>query len=209
MTATKVAVQHSDQLIRGGLRLVLEREPDIEIVAAAASPAELVEGCGDRRPDVVVFEVDAAAWDAPRLAAALRRRQRTLRFVGLFESLPTDTARRAYRAGVRAFVDCDGGTEAVLAALRGGSSRPAAVVHRLPEVEPDGALTPREVEIVRLIAAGMLTREVARELGISAKTVENHKQRLFRKLGVQNQAHAVSVAIRRGLLHPSVLARRA
>jgi DNA-binding NarL/FixJ family response regulator len=209
VAATKVAVQHSDQLIRSGLRIVLDGEPDIEVVAESATPSDLVDDCGDHRPDVVVLEVDAATWDAPRLAAALRKRQRTLRVVGLFEALPPDTARRAYRAGVRALVDCDGGASAVLAALRGGSSRPVPVVRPLPATTPDATLTPREVEIVQLIAGGMLTREIARTLGISAKTVENHKQRLFRKLDVQNQAHAVSVAIRRGLLQPSVLARRA
>ena len=209
MAATKVAVQHSDQLIRTGLRIVLDSEPDIVVVAEAATPADLVEECGDQRPDVVVLEVDATTWDAPRLAAALRKRQRTLRVIGLFEALTPDTARRAYRAGVRALVDCDGGAAAVLAVLRGGSSRPTEVVRRFPETTTDANLTPREVEIVQLIARGMFTRDIAADLGISAKTVENHKQRLFRKLDVQNQAHAVSVAIRRGLLQPSVLARRA
>ena len=209
MAATKVAVQHSDQLIRTGLRIMLDSEPDIEVVAESATPADLVEECGDQRPDVVVLEVDATGWDAPRLAAALRKRQRTLRVVGLFEVLAPDTARRAYRAGVRQLVDYSGGTDAVLAALRGGTSSPASVVRTIPAPDADGRLTAREIEIVGLIAEGMLTREMAAHLGISAKTIENHKQRLFRKLDVQNQAHAVSVAIRRGLLQPSVLARRA
>src|SRR5690349_13037256 len=92
VAATKVAVQHSDQLIRSGLRIVLDSEPDIHVVAESATPAGLVDDCGDHRPDVVVLEVDASTWDAPRLAAALRKRQRTLRVVGLFEALPPDTA---------------------------------------------------------------------------------------------------------------------
>ena len=207
--ATRVAVQHSDQLIRSGLSYVLQREPDIEVVVEASTPAGLVSECGTERPDVVVLEVDAPAWDAPRLAAALRKRQRTLRFVGMCEAIAPDTARRAYRAGVRQLVDYQGGTDAVLAALRGGASRPATVVRAMPFVEADARLTPREIEVIGLIAEGLLTREIAGRLVISAKTVENHKQRLFRKLDVQNQAHAVSVAIRRGLLQPSVLARRA
>ena len=189
--------------------MVLDREPDIEVVGQAATPAELVVLCADMRPDAVLLEIDAAQWDAARLAAALRKRQRTLRCVGLHEELHPEAARRAYQAGVRSTVAYSTGTDGIIAALRGRTV--AAPVTTLPSTKPTArdTLTPREVEILRLIAAGMITREIAGEIGVTIKTVENHKQRIFRKLDVQNQAHAVSIAIRRGMLASSPIAHRA
>jgi DNA-binding CsgD family transcriptional regulator len=97
-----------------------------------------------------------------------------------------------------------GGTEGIIAALRGRpSTTPVIDLTMSRPSAREALLTPRELEILRLIAAGKLTREIAVALGVTIKTVENHKQRLFRKLDVQNQAHAVSIAIRRGLLTPA------
>jgi len=205
----RTAVQHADRFIRSGLAVVLDREPDIEVIGQAASPAELIVICADLRPDAVLLEIDAPQWDAPRLAAALRKRQRTLRFVGLHEELHPETARRAYQAGVRATVAYSTGTDGIIAALRGRVT--ASPVTPLPTTRPTApdSLTPREVEILRLIAAGKITREISAEIGVTVKTVENHKQRIFRKLDVQNQAHAVSIAIRRGMLTSAPLAHRA
>ena len=206
---TRTAVQHADRFIRSGLAVVLSHEPDLEVVGQAATPAELIVLCAEARPDAVLLEIDSPQWDAPRLAAALRKRQRTLRCIGLFEELNPEAARRAYQAGVRTTVAYSTGTDGIIAALRGRVL--AAPVTPLPSTKPAtrDSLTPREVEILRLIAAGMITREIAGAIGVTIKTVENHKQRIFRKLDVQNQAHAVSIAIRRGMLASSPLAHRA
>jgi DNA-binding NarL/FixJ family response regulator len=204
----KTVVQHEDRFIRTGISHVLSLEPDIDVVGEAASPAELISLCDEQRPDAVLLEVDAPSWDAPRLAAALRKRQRTLRFVGLHESLAPDTARRAFQAGVRTMVTYDVGAPGIIGALRGTRALTAPVTH-IHQVPLHTTLTPREADVIRCIAEGKRTREIGAELGITMKTVENHKQRLFRKLGVQNQAHAVSIAIRRGLLAPTAMAHRA
>ena len=208
---TRAAVQHGDRFIRSGLAFVLNREPDIEVVGEAVSATDLMSLCAATRPDAVLFDLDADQWDAARLAAALRKHQRTLRCVGLHDSTHPDTTRRAQAAGVRAAVPYSAGTDAIIDALHGRpSSRPVAT--NLPAATPDDhhdRLTPREIAVLQLIAAGMITRAIAEELGVSAKTVENHKQRIFRKLGVQNQAHAVSIAIRRGFLGPVTSVRRA
>ncbi|MEN3274018.1 MAG: hypothetical protein V7636_2779, partial [Actinomycetota bacterium] len=153
--------------------------------------------------------IDSPQWDATRLAAALRKRQRTLRCVGLHDERAPEAARRAYQAGIRSTVAYSTGTDGIIAALRGRAT--TAPVSTLPttRLATRDSLTPREVEILRLIAAGMITREIAGEIGVTIKTVENHKQRIFRKLDVQNQAHAVSIAIRRGMLASSAVAHRA
>jgi DNA-binding NarL/FixJ family response regulator len=202
-------VQHEDQFIRSGLGHVLSLEPDIDVTGLVATPSELVAACASTRPDAVVLEVDATDWDALRLAAALHKRQRTLRFVGLHAGISPEIARRAYQAGVRTIVSYDGGARHVVSAVRGAPRPMVAPVTPMRSTRPAAALTPREIDIVRLIAEGKLTREIGADLGITVKTVENHKQRIFRKLDVQNQAHAVSIAIRRDLLVPSAVESRA
>jgi DNA-binding NarL/FixJ family response regulator len=204
----KAAIQHRDRFIRTGLSHVLSQEPDVQVVAHVDSASDIVTAVKAHRPDVVLLELDAP-WDGPRLAAALRKLQRTLRVVVLHDGVTPELARRAYQAGVRSSVDYSVGTPAIVSALRGRHI--AAPVAALPtcRTSPSTTLTSREVEILECIAAGMLTREIAEHLGITLKTVENHKQRLFRKLNVQNQAHAVSIAIRQGVLAPAAIAQRA
>ena len=188
--------------------MVLASEPDIDVVGTAVDPPSLVELCRAERPDAVVLELDTDAWDAPRLAAALRRQQRSLRIVGTCEKLSTELAHRAAKAGVRAAAAYPSGSDSVIAALRSHDKLP--LVSHLPQ-RPESAtasttLTPRELEVLTLIASGHTAAEVAGQLGISPKTVENRKQSIFAKLAVQNQAHAVAVALRSGVLPPRLSA---
>ena len=188
--------------------MVLAAEPDIAVVGGAADPPDLIDLCKLERPDAVVLELDVDAWDAPRLAAALRRQQRSLRIVGTYETLPTELARRAVKAGIRVAAAHPAGSDGVVAALRAHDKVPL-VSHlptRLPAATPSAMLTPREIEVLTLIAEGHTAAEVACRLGISAKTVENRKQSIFAKLEVQNQAHAVAVALRSGVLPPRLTA---
>ena len=196
----RTVIQQRERFLRDGLALLLDREPDIEVVGRATDPAELVDLTAEERPDAVLLELDADDWDAPRLAAALKKRQRGLRVVGMYDTVSRDIAQRSYRAGLRATFAYDEGSDALVAAVRGRTSAP--VVTPMPRTRPNApaALTPREVEVLQHVANGLMTRQISEVLGISPKTVENHKQRIFTKLGVQNQAHAVSVALRRGLL---------
>jgi DNA-binding NarL/FixJ family response regulator len=200
--AARVAVQDRQRFFREGLAMVLGGEPDIEIVAAVASALDLTRACEDERPDVVLLELDADEWDACRLAAALRKRRSTLRVIGVANTIDRMLGLRAYQAGVRSVVPRGGGVPGVLAAIRSNTPTVGAVTAMPPvRVPPRAVLTARELDVLGLVGAGHTTREVSQLLGISPKTVENHKQRIFVKLGVQNQAHAVAVAMRTGLLH--------
>jgi DNA-binding NarL/FixJ family response regulator len=205
--AVRIAVQERQRFFREGLAMVLAGEPDLDVVGAVRAASELNRVCEDERPDVVLLEIDVDEWDACRLAAALRTRLRTVRIVGVAGAVDRVLALRSYQAGVRNVVARDGGITAVLAAVRSlGSVGP--VVTALPPARVAAAtdrnsLTSRELDVLHLVGGGNTTREVSHALGISPKTVENHKQRIFAKLGVQNQAHAVAVAMRAGLLSPA------
>jgi DNA-binding NarL/FixJ family response regulator len=197
----RVVIQHRQRFFRDGLAMVLGAEPDVTVVATAATDRELLEACRRERPDAVVFELDVDEWDPLALVGSLRRVVRAVRLVATGARVGRVRGAQAVRAGVWAVVAHDRGVAGILEALRSGERPP--VVASLPTDgagAPQPRLTAREREVLMLVAAGHTGREIAASLGISAKTVENHKQRIFAKLGVQNQAHAIAVAMRAGIL---------
>jgi DNA-binding NarL/FixJ family response regulator len=206
--ATKIAVQQRQRLFREGLGQLVTAEDDMELVGAASTSEDILAVCQQECPDAALIEADPVDWDAGRLTRALRRAVPRLRVVGLSteEMSPADVA-AACRSGMRTIVPRSAGMGQILGALRATSAaaRPAdrLAAQRTPPGDPfDVRLTPRELTILNLVGAGFTSREISSQLTISHKTVENHKQRIFGKLGVQNQAHAVSVAMRRGLMRP-------
>lgn len=203
---TRVVVQQRQRLFREGISQLLEAEADIEVAAMVATDTEMLAACQEHRPAACVVEADATDWDPVRLVAAMRRAVPNLAVVGLTALAPTAAAlSRTHRSGMPAVVSRDTGISGILAALR-MSTTPSVRSRRAPRTPPPGppptALTARELEILSLVAAGLTSAGVAGRLQISHKTVENHKQRIFAKLGVQNQAHAVSIAMRSGLMRP-------
>lgn len=206
VVANRVVVQQRQRLFREGLVHLLGMEDDMELCGAATSGDELVQVCGDQRPDMVLLEADAPGWDVARLCAMLRRANPGLRLVGLTAGPNSSTEMaEAKRCGMSALVSRRMGIVGVLSALRAAtaSQRGDAVVFRTSataDAPARMALTDRELDVLQLVGAGCTSMEISGRLGISHKTVENHKQRVFGKLGVQNQAHAVSVAMRAGLL---------
>ena len=204
-----VVVQQRQRLFREGLGQLLQAEHDLAVVATASTSLELSQACEEHRPDVVVMEADAVEWDPGRLARTLRRAVPTVRIIGLSTGeMSRADAARAHRDGIRDVLPRSAGIGRILAAVRATSA-----VHRVrtqadsvtvgaPAESPERVLTPRELTILNLVGAGFTSREISAQLAISHKTVENHKQRVFGKLGVQNQAHAVSVAMRLGLIRP-------
>jgi DNA-binding NarL/FixJ family response regulator len=201
----RVVVQQRQRLYREGVTQLLSSEPDVEVVAAVMTEAELVLACQEHLPDVALIEVDPAVMDSHRVIAALRRSQPRLVVIGLAASAATmEQTTRARRGGMSTVVGRDAGIAGILTALR--TSNRAMPNYRqsaltAPPPQPS-MLTGRELEILSLVGAGLTSVAISTRLHISHKTVENHKQRMFAKLGVQNQAHAVSVAIRGGLLRP-------
>ena len=191
--AARVVVQHRCRFLRDELAGRLAGEPDITPVGGAAGPDELLDLCQHAAPDIALVEVCPEAWDAAAVAARLRARAPTLRVIGLHGQLEPAEAARVRRAGIDSLVGYTEGLAAVLTAVR--AERRARMC---PAAERD--LTERELEVLRLLATGSTTRQAAEALRLSPHTVENHKRRIFEKLGVQSQAHAVAYAARKGLL---------
>ncbi|HEX3622834.1 MAG TPA: response regulator transcription factor [Acidimicrobiales bacterium] len=205
---TLVALQQPQRLFRDGLTSLLAREADIDVVGASVSKDELVALCRQAKPAVALVDVAAGADDELHVLAALRTIRPVIDIVGLSPTVATPAmAVRARRGGVRLLVPRCGGIAGILAAIRtvsAGGPRPFPMdpsSTRSPRAR--STMTDRELAVLHLVGAGFTSKEISGRLEISHKTVENHKQRIFAKLGVQNQAHAVSVAIRAGLLRPN------
>lgn len=199
----RVAVQDRQRLFRDALAIALSTEPDVEVVAAVTNATELMAAAADA--DLVVLELESPDWDACGLVAALRRRDSRLTVVGTSAGGDDRPSMRAYQAGVRIVFPRSAGIRTLIQTIHTLPARPAApaprTMVRLAPRRP--LLTSREVEVLGAICSGTTARSLAASMGISRRSVENHKGRIFEKLGVQNQAHAVSVALRQGLLTPA------
>jgi DNA-binding NarL/FixJ family response regulator len=202
--ATYVAVHSQRTLIRSGLRAVLAQEPDIEVVAEVGY--EHLDDPGRRavvdtlEVDVAVIDLDAPPVPVDVLVGAIRRRRRRVAIIGVHGGRRSDHVAAAATATVDSLVSRSTGASGVLTAIRGGEPHdrhPDVERRMLPGRE---VLTAREQEVLRHISAGLTTAQSAQLLQVSPKTVDNHKQRMFVKLQVQNQAHAVAVAHRAGIL---------
>ncbi len=198
----RVAIQQRLRLLREGMRSLFEQADGCVVVGVSAEGARIAEILEPDGADVVVLEVDVHDWDPSRLAYRLQTRWPSLRFVGTHRHGGEDVE-ALRRSGIPRMYSHEARAAALIEAVRLAAGDPATPV-RVLGVAPSmpGQLTERELQILQLIGAGRTSKEISRRMAITYKTVENHKQRIFGKLGVQNQAHAVSVAFRRGFITP-------
>ena len=193
-----VVIQDRSRLYRESLQLLLPSVSSLEVVQVVVDGDALAEECRSTRPDAVLFEAAAVPWSPADLVPRLRRTDDQPVLVGTF---PPDH-RRAQLADRVPCVPRSASSDVMVRALRGGGTgvglEPTVPSNRAPAVSD--RLTPREFQILALIGGGFTTAQMAARLGISAKTIESRRQTLFSKLGVQNQSHAIAVAMRSGLL---------
>ena len=205
----RVVLQQRQRLFREGISQLLAAEADVAVVAVATTASELLGTCQDHHPGIALIEADVSDRDSLRLVNTLRRSLPHMAIIGLASSpITRQQVVTARRAGMTALISRQAGFAGILTAIRESTNPLAAARPSLinrstrSSLSPSTVLTERELEILSLVGAGLSSKGVSHRLHISSKTVENHKQRIFAKLGVQNQAHAVSVAMRTGLMRP-------
>jgi len=199
-------------ILREGLRSVLERERDLVIVGEASSEAEGEAVVGKLAPDVVLMDLKLSAgsdYDGLSLCAKLSGRYPDMGLLVLTTFLDEDLVVRAVHAGARGYVVKDVDTTELVRAIRAVSvgqsafdSRSAAAVVRSlsGRGSPQQQLTDREVEVLRLLAAGLSNNMIGEKLYISATTAKFHVSNIMRKLDVSRRAEAVYAASKRGLI---------
>jgi DNA-binding NarL/FixJ family response regulator len=210
---TRILLADDHAVVRRGLRLVLESEPDLRVVAEAGDGAEAVQLGLREDVELAVLDVSMPRMTGLQAARELTNRRSDLRVLILSMHDNEQYLFEALRAGASGYVlksvaDRDL-VEACRATMRGEPFLyPGAVralmkdfVERARRGESaDDPLTPRETEIVKLIAEARTTREIAAELVLSAKTVERHRTNILAKLGMRDRVELVRYAIRRGLV---------
>lgn len=192
-----VIIQDRSRLFRESLRLVLDESSQVRVIDTVATEADLLAVSAHTPADAVLLEAVAVPWDVPDVVRRLTALVPRIHPVGTF---PPALQRHSIDGVVCVPRSASGSTFA--GALAGEPADPEDDDLGVGEVRGDPAkrLTQRELQVLALISSGLTTGQIAQRLRISAKTVESRRQTMFTKLGVQSQSHAVSVAMRSGLL---------
>jgi DNA-binding NarL/FixJ family response regulator len=213
---TRILLADDHAVVRRGLKLVLDAEPDLEVVVEAGDGAEAVERAVSNDIHLAVLDVTMPRLTGIQAARALSHQKPELRTLILSMHEHERYVFEALRAGASGYVlksvaDRDL-VEACRATMRGESFIYPRAVKALirdhlerakaGEAVPDDPLSPRESEIVKLIAEGYTTREIAKTLVISEKTVERHRANILEKLEMRDRVDLTRYAVRHGLIEP-------
>jgi DNA-binding NarL/FixJ family response regulator len=218
MTPLKTRIMLADDhaVVRRGLRLVLDAEPDLEVVAEVGDGAEAVKRGLEEDVDLAVIDITMPRMTGLQAARELHRRRSGLRILMLSMHENERYLYEALKAGASGYVvktvaDQDL-VEACRAAMRGerflypGAITPliADYLQRARDERPlsEEPLTAREQQVVKLIAEGHTNKQIAQELVISERTVERHRENVLAKLGMRDRVDLTRYAIRSGLVEP-------
>jgi DNA-binding NarL/FixJ family response regulator len=212
---TRILVADDHPIVRSGLKTVLDAQADLQVVAEAEHGAEAVRRALADDVDLAILDVAMPKRTGIQAAAELHRRRPELKLLILSMYDSEQFLFEALRAGASGYVlksDADHDiVDACRRTMRGQSflypSAITAIVRDYVERElPQGArfdiLTPRELQVLKLIAEAHSSKEIANELVISLKTVQRHRQNILDKLGMSDRVELTRYAIRRGLIQP-------
>jgi DNA-binding NarL/FixJ family response regulator len=191
-------------VFREGLSTIIGSQPDMRLVAQAANASEALDAFRRHRPDVTLMDVRLPGADGIDVLISIRAEFPRARIVILSTSDSDGDIRRALRSGAAGYLLKSAPRHELLSAVRavhaGSRYVPTDVAARLAEHMGQDDPTPRELEVLTLIREGYRNKQIADRLSISETTVNFHIKNLVEKLGANDRAHAVAIAIRRGLL---------
>lgn len=207
----RILVADDHPMLREGLVAVLATQPDFEVVGEAADGAEAVRLAGSLEPGVILLDLEMPGTDG---VSALKELRESGSAAGTLVFTAYDTDERilgALRAGARGYLLKGASRSEIFSAIRtvasGGSLLEPAVTARLLENiggqrAPHDELTPREAEVLALLADGLPNREIAGKLFVTERTVKFHVGSILAKLGAANRTEAARTAVRQGLVEP-------
>ena len=208
--AIRVLIVDDHSVVREGLRMFLVRDPDLEVVGEAADGAEALEQARQMRPDVVIMDLLMPVMDGIAATRVIRRELPETEVLALTSVLESASVVEALRAGAIGYLLKDTQASELRKAIKAAAAgqvqlSPQASAYllsviRIPErPEP---LTPREMDVLRLLAQGQSNKEIARALHLVEETIKSHVRHILAKLGVQSRTQAVLAAIRLGIVSP-------
>jgi DNA-binding NarL/FixJ family response regulator len=211
-----VLVVDDHEVVRRGLLAFLDSEPDIDVVGEAGGGAQALDLLASmdsegRRPDVIVMDLQMAPIDGIESTRQVRARYSDIDVVALTSFAEEERVHAALQAGASGYVlkdsDADDVAAAVRAAHRGelqidpvAARKLMSSLHKPRDDEPISELTSRELDVLRLVAAGQPNKQIAAELAISERTARTHVSRILRKLRLSSRTQAALWAVREGLV---------
>ena len=209
----KVLIADDHGIVRSGLALLIDRQPDMTVTAEAEDGLQAVERAHAERPDVAVLDVSMPRLTGLQAARQIRAHHDEMAVLMLSMHEDDGYFFEALEAGASGYVSKRGADGDLVEAIRtvaGGrtflNSRAQATLMRQwledGRSQPKDDLTPRELEVLKLIAEAYTNRQIADALSLSEKTVESHRGNVLGKLGMRDRVELVRYAIRRGLVEP-------
>jgi len=209
----RVLIADDHAVVRQGLRTFLDLQPDVEVAGEAADGEEAVEAAGRLSPDVVLLDLAMPRLDGVAALPRLREAAPAARVIVLTSFGEDDRVFAALRAGAAGFLLKDVEPAELVRGIRTAHAgqaplSPAVAARVVEELAHPGRraggdeLTPRELEVLRLIAGGRSNKRIALELGVAEKTVKTHVSHVLAKLGLADRTQAALYAVREGLVGP-------
>jgi DNA-binding NarL/FixJ family response regulator len=203
-TRIRVLCIDDHPLVRKGIASILGNEPDIDLVGEAGNGLDAVSMFRAHRPDVTLMDLRMPQLDGIEAVKQIRAEFPEAKIIALTSFDGDQEIYRALEAGVRGYLLKEMVHTEVLRAIRlvhsGKRLMPPEVAERLTEYFPKSALTPREIEVLTLVATGLANKEIAHKLGTADGTVKIHVQNILSKLNASDRTHAVTIAVQRGII---------
>lgn len=209
-----IVIADDHEIVRRGLRLTIEAEPDLQLVGEARTGREALELARTKQPNVIVLDIQMPDMDGIAAATALHAAQPNTAILILTSFSSDAQLAAALRAGVTGYLLKDMSGDALIAAIRGAargepqlhpSIARKLMQHAGPPADPLAELTAREQDVLRLIARGHSNKEIGAALALTEVTIKGYVSSILSKLGVADRTQAALLAVRYGLIAPDDL----
>ena len=191
-------------VLRGGIAALIGNQTDMEVVAEASNGREALEQFREHRPDITLMDLQMPEMSGIDAISAIRGEFPEARIIILTTHAGDVQVSRALKAGARAYLLKGSLRNELLEAIRAvhaGQKRVSSeVAAEIAEHSTDHALTPREVDVLRLVAKGNANKEIAAQLSLTEETVKSHIRNILAKLDANDRTHAVAIGVKRGII---------
>jgi DNA-binding NarL/FixJ family response regulator len=200
----RIALVDDHPILRQGIAALISDQPDLQLVGQASNGLEAIEQFRLHRPDVMLMDLQMPGMNGIDAMSAIRGEFPDARFVVLTTYTGDVQIVRALKAGARAYLLKSLLHRELLDTIRsvhaGHKRIPPEIAAELADHAADDQLTPREIEVLRLVAAGNANKIVADQLSITEETVKAHVKNILSKLDANDRTHAVTIALKRGII---------
>ncbi|UXI67051.1 response regulator [Tahibacter amnicola] len=204
MTPIRLMLVDDHMVVREGLRTVLEQQEEFQVVAEAADGNAAVEAYRRHRPDILLVDLRLPGMDGPEVIRAVRELDAQARCIVLSSFDARADVERALAAGARGYLVKAAGAQELMTAIRRVHHGLRAVEPRLQErvrrISAATFLTPRELDVLRHVVAGLRNHQIAKAMLVSVSTVKFHLQHILEKLDAHDRTEAAVIAVRDGLV---------